>query len=362
MMAAYLLKSKPALAPALNGYEAGGVQGYLNGGQTGASANGQGHKGGGNDNGTGSSQRRSRPYLTLLNTALRHRLVTLALAVTFFVGSLMLVPYLPTSLFESGDTGLSTVSVELPPGSPLAQTRRVTERLTTDLVDHPAVQAILTTEGSGDGVNQGEAFILLKPQNERDLSQREFERQARQVFQTIPGARISFQSQGASGDGKDVTLVLKSENPAALLESANALTRQMQQIPGLVEVSSSASLVQPEILIQPDPRRAGDLGVSVQAIARTASLATLGDIDANLAEFTWAIAKSPSASRSIPAIATKWIPWPSSKCRAATAAWCPWWRWRMSPLAAVQPRLIASIAPVRSPLALISRASPWGKP
>jgi multidrug efflux pump subunit AcrB len=98
---------------------------------------------------------------------------------------------------------------------------------------------------------------LLKPQNERDLSQREFERQARQVFQTIPGARISFQSQGASGDGKDVTLVLKSENPAALLESANALTRQMQQIPGLVEVSSSASLVQPEILIQPDPRRAG---------------------------------------------------------------------------------------------------------
>jgi multidrug efflux pump subunit AcrB len=286
MMAAYLLKSKSALAPALNGYEAGGVQGYLNGGQTGASANGQGHKGGGNGNGTGSSQRRSRPYLTLLNTALRHRLVTLALAVTFFVGSLMLVPYLPTSLFESGDTGLSTVSVELPPGSPLAQTRRVTERLTTDLVDHPAVQAILTTEGSGDGVNQGEAFILLKPQNERDLSQREFERQARQVFQTIPGARISFQSQGASGDGKDVTLVLKSENPAALLESANALTRQMQQIPGLVEVSSSASLVQPEILIQPDPRRAGDLGVSVQAIARTASLATLGDAAANLAEFT----------------------------------------------------------------------------
>ena len=308
MMAAYLLKSKPALAAALNGYEAGGIHGYLNGdqlnggqngsspnghGQNGASANGNGQNGaalGVNGSGRGSFQRRPRPYLTLLNMALRHRLVTLALAVTFFVGSLMLVPYLPTSLFESGDTGLSTVSVELPPGLPLVQTRRVTERLTTDLVDHPAVQAIFTTEGSGDGVNQAEAFILLKPQNERDLSQREFERQARQVFQTIPGARISFQSQGALGDGKDVTIVLKSENPTALLKSANALlksanalTRQMQQIPGLVEVSSSASLVQPEILIQPDPRRARD---AVQAIARTASLATLGDAAANLAEFT----------------------------------------------------------------------------
>lgn len=308
MMAAYLLQSKPAVAPVLNGYEPGGIQGYLNGVQTGSRPNGTGQTGaralgngqndaapGGNGRDRGSPPRRwsktdpkgsSRPYLTLLNAGLRHRLVTLALAVGFFFGSLTLVPYLPTSLFESGDTGLSIVTVELPPGSPLAQTQRVTARLTADLGDHPAVQTLLTTEGGGDGVNQATAYILLKPQQERRMSQREFEQQARQVFQTIPGARISFQSQGASGDGKDVTLVLKSENPAALLEAANALTRQMQQVPGLVEVSSSASLVQPEILIEPDPLRAGDLGVSVQTIARTASLATLGDADANLAEFT----------------------------------------------------------------------------
>jgi multidrug efflux pump subunit AcrB len=59
----------------------------------------------------------------------------------------------------------------------------------------------------------------------------------------------------------------------------------MRQLPGLVEVTSSASLVKPEVLIKPDPERAADQDVSVEAIARTASLATLGDNEADLAKF-----------------------------------------------------------------------------
>ncbi|NER81093.1 MAG: efflux RND transporter permease subunit, partial [Leptolyngbya sp. SIO1D8] len=217
---------------------------------------------------------------------LRHRLLTIALAVMFFIGSLMLVPYIPTGLFEAGDTGISTVLVDLPPGSTLSDTHRATERLIAELLPHEAVQSILSSEGGEDGINQATLFVRLKPDDERTLSQKEFEQDARQVFQTIPGARISFQSQGASGDGKDLPIILKSDNPSALLESANALTRQMREVPGLVDVTSSTSLVRPEILIQPDPLRAADLGVSVQSIANTAFLATLGDTESDLAEFT----------------------------------------------------------------------------
>ena len=97
MMAAYLLKSKPAIAQSV------------------ASSNGNGD-GNGNLNGYGRApRRRFHPYQTLLKAGLRHRLLTIALALVFFIGSLMLVPYIPTSLFESGDTGLSTINVELPP-------------------------------------------------------------------------------------------------------------------------------------------------------------------------------------------------------------------------------------------------------
>ena len=275
MMAAYLLKPKPATIP-INGVSA------------------PIENGNGNGNGSGNGQEfaegyvplpKAGPYRRLLTAALRHRFLTLAIAVGIFFGSLQLVPYIPTSLFESSDTGLSTISVELPPGSTLADTKAATEQLSQGLLADPAVSSVLTTEGGDEGVNTATAYVRLLPKNERDVSQNQFEQNARDIFRTVPGARISFRSAGASGEGKDLTILLKGEDPVALRQASDNLARQMRDIPGMVDVSSSASLVKPEVLIIPDVDRSTDLGVTVQSIAATASLATLGDTDANLAEF-----------------------------------------------------------------------------
>ncbi len=265
MMAAYLLKGRPGAA-----------------GESFETVNGNGEFS--NGNGNGRAPRRG-PYRSLLGWALRHRGVTVALALVFFVGSLGLVPYIPTSLFDSSDSGLSTVAVELPPGATLADTQRVTTQLSEGLLDDPAVSTVLATEGGDDGVNQATLYARLLPEGDRNVSQSQFEQQARDIFQRVPGARITFQSSGASGPGKDLSVVLKSDDPLALREVSDSLTREMRGVPGLVDVSSSASLVRPEVQIVPDMARAADLGVTVQAIAATAALATLGGTDANLADF-----------------------------------------------------------------------------
>ena len=233
---------------------------------------------------------RFQPYRSLLTWALRHRLTTVGIAIAFFIGSLMLVPLIPKGLIDSGDFGISTVSVELPPGSTLEDTKSVVQQVTKLIQPSPAINSVLANVGSGSGsdgsgVNKATVFVQLKPKEERDISQLKFEQGLRPQFAKIPGARISFQSQGAVGGSKDLSILLKSENPEALTTAANELEKQMRTVPGLVEVSSTASLVKPEILVVPDPARAGDLGVTVQAIARTASLATIGDNEANLAKF-----------------------------------------------------------------------------
>ncbi|MEQ9238356.1 efflux RND transporter permease subunit [Coleofasciculus sp. E2-BRE-01] len=235
-------------------------------------------------------QKRIHPYRNLLTWALRHRITTLLIAVAFFIGSLQLVPLIPKGLFDSGDTGLSTVMVELPPGSTLSETEAIMQQLNQSLQENPAVEKVFTT---ADKINSGTVYANLLSKDEREISQQEFEQQMRQVFQTIPGARISFQSQGAGGGGKDLSIVLKSENAPALTQTAETLEKQMRDIPGLVEVTSSTSLVKPEIVIQPDPERAADLGVSVGAIARTASLALIGDNESNLAKFDLADRQIP---------------------------------------------------------------------
>ncbi|MEM6252286.1 MAG: efflux RND transporter permease subunit [Cyanobacteria bacterium P01_D01_bin.156] len=221
------------------------------------------------------------PYFRLVRGALRHRVLTLGLAAGFFVASLMLSRFIPTSLFGAGDTGFSNLSIELPPGSTLAKTEQVTQFISAQLKTSTAVDSVYISQEPGDA----SAVARLKPKSER-IARGEFENNMRQLLSQVPGTRISFENQGgAGGGGKALEVALRSDNPAALKAASDALNQEMRQIPGLVEVSSSANLVQPEILIRPDIRRAADLGVTVRDIANTASLATLGDAESDLAEF-----------------------------------------------------------------------------
>ena len=220
------------------------------------------------------------PYHKLLSSALRHRFVTISLALAFFISSLMLVQFIPTALFDSGDTDLTTVQVELPPGSTLTKTEQLGRQVNDRLYANSATERVFRIQNPGEAT----AYVQLKPKSER-IPRQDFEQQLREEFKTIPGTRINFQSQGAGGGGKGLEIVLTGEDPEQLTAAAQVLTQQMRQVPGLVEVNSTAALVQPEILIRPDPARAADLGVSVSSIARTASLATLGDSEANLADF-----------------------------------------------------------------------------
>ena len=222
-----------------------------------------------------------QPYRSLLQWALRHRLTTMAIALAFFIASLMLVPLIPKGFVDDGDFGISNVSIELAPGSTLLDVNKVVTQATDIIRQSPVVEGVLATEE----INSATLTINLKPREERNITQKQFEEQVRPSFEQIPGARISFQSQSPGDSRKGLSIVLRSENPQALNQAAEALEKQMRTMRGLVEVSSTASLVKPEILVIPNPQRAADLGVTVQAIARTASLATIGDNEANLAKF-----------------------------------------------------------------------------
>jgi multidrug efflux pump subunit AcrB len=69
-------------------------------------------------------------------------------------------------------------------------------------------------------------------------------------------------------------LVLKSDDPVALLASAQKVERELRTLQGVGNISSSASLVRPEIIVRPDSARAADLGVTAAAIGETVRVAT----------------------------------------------------------------------------------------
>ena len=224
-------------------------------------------------------------YRYLLNWSLSHRNLTVAIAIIIFIGSLSLTAYIPQGLSGGSDRNLTTIAVEMPPGSTLQETEKVLNKLRGLLQDNPAVDSILEVAGDREQVNLGLAYISLKDKPERGISRSQFEQQVRPLLNSIPGARIGFRSQGVGVGEKDLSVVLRGDDPDLLTQVAKDAETQIKEIPGLVDVTTSVNLVKPEIAIVPDPVRAKKQGVSISAISRTAFIATIGNINSQLAKF-----------------------------------------------------------------------------
>jgi hydrophobe/amphiphile efflux-1 (HAE1) family protein len=230
-------------------------------------------------------------YLEAVNWCLAHRKTVLAGATLFFAASLAMVPFMSTGLAPPGDYGFSVVNVELPPGSTLEQTRRVAEAVRQRMNVFPDVVSTFTTVGeaqsdgfapAGNGdVRKATLTLQLRPHSQRKLTETELERRASLALQDIPGVRLSF---GSGGFGEKLQVSLAGDEPGRLDATAQQVAREMRGA-GLVNVTSNASLVQPEIMIQPDPERAAELGVSTEVLSAATRIATSGDIAASLAKF-----------------------------------------------------------------------------
>lgn len=235
-----------------------------------------------------------RTYLKMLTWALAHKKATLALAFGFFAASLFLFSKMPTSLVANVDRGESILQVELPPGATLADTENTVKRIGDVISARPEVNRLFATVGtpssgsrgtaSAGGINKGTMYVVLKPRGERQLSQQNFEESVRRELKNIPGARITVGSIG--GLSGKLKIVLSSDDNTALKNTADSLLNRMRRMSELADVVSTAALTRPEIIVRPDFARAAQQGISVYSIARTASVATLGDNDASLPKFS----------------------------------------------------------------------------
>lgn len=236
-----------------------------------------------------------RVYTSVLKLAMRHRLISVICAFILFAASIALFKSMPTSLMANIDRGEVLLMVEMPPGSDIEDTRAVAEKCTKVMSRYHEAQNIVAFVGTPtsakrtSGGNQGDVtkatiYVSLKPRNERLISQQQFEESVRSELDTISGTRLSFSRSGGMG-GKPLRLVLTASDSHQLERVAEEIKDQMRSVPGLYDISSSAGILRPEILVTPDFDKAARQGVSVQSIARTALIGTLGDSEANLAKF-----------------------------------------------------------------------------
>lgn len=231
-------------------------------------------------------------YLKMAAWCLKHRLLTMLGTAVFFIGSFMLVPLLPTGFIPPDDLSQTQVTVTLPPGSTLADTTTAAEQARALVVANPHVKMVYTAIGGGSagadpfapqGAAEVRKAVLTINMTHRDdrpgISKQDIEADLRERLEALPGARTKV---GFGGSSEKYILVLAGENGETLAAHARQVERELRTLPGIGNVTSSSSLVRPELIVRPDPVRAADLGVTTAAIADTLRVATRGDYDQSL--------------------------------------------------------------------------------
>ncbi len=232
-----------------------------------------------------------RQYLLAARWCIEHPWTTVISAGAFFLVSLLMIQQLPMAFLAGADSSDEIATIEGPPGSSLDQTQALAERARALLMALPEVKTVYTTIGAGSQtgnirsdraaaeVRKAQLTAVLLPAKERKRNIDEMRVAMREALAVLPGARVSI---GRGTPGEKMNLMLTGDDPDALYKSARALEAELRSLPGLGSVTSTASLLRPEIVIRPDFARAAELGITSAAIGEVVRVATVGDYDFNL--------------------------------------------------------------------------------
>ncbi|AXH63254.1 MULTISPECIES: efflux RND transporter permease subunit [Providencia] len=226
-------------------------------------------------------------YTRFLSMTLKHRKFASMLAGGFLFGSVAITSFLPVGFMPDGDISVSQINIELPPGTPVEQTQKKINEIAKQLKDRPEILSAYSIAGIADdseGVAQhkGEMILTLTEPSERELSQKEFELAISEWLSQKTDARYTFSN---SNGGKEFSLMFTGSDPEQLEKSMQKLREAMAKIDGFKNVQVMKPLLRKELIVKPNVVDVARTGISVEEIANTLRIATMGEANSRSAKF-----------------------------------------------------------------------------
>lgn len=216
-------------------------------------------------------------YSLLLERALRHRLIVIAVTVVLLVTSLFLWTLLPVELAPQTDADEIGVDLEMAQGTNIAVVNEYLYELETivrEATPMDQVRHISIEIRPGDA----EVELALLSADKRTMDSYVIaDRIRRSVAGRIPGADLRVQAQSGlwmlrrlfgSGSGEAVQLELRGYDLELADQIAQSIKRIMERVPAIEDVRISRREGRPEQNLVIDREKIADLGLSVGQIAR----------------------------------------------------------------------------------------------
>lgn len=224
-------------------------------------------------------------YGSVVRTALRHRALTMFVAVLAFAGSVVMVTQVKTEFLPPEDRGMFNVNVELPAGTSLSATTAVTEAVAHDIRKSiPAVLNTFTTVGGATAngqVNLGQIQVVLVPGKQRGYNQEQAMAWVRERVSKIEDAKVTVQMINAVGGGgfraQPVQFFVRGSDMNELVQAADALKKELESVKGLVDLDTTYRSGKPELSVEINREAAASMAVPVANVASTIRALMAGD-------------------------------------------------------------------------------------
>ena len=220
----------------------------------------------------------TKVYSRILKKALEYRAVTIIIAVCLLVIAISLLPTLGMNMMPQGNDDSVTLSITLPLGTPLDDTRDVSlamEQIVRKEI--PSFEKLITTVGGGGrNANTYKSSIQITL-NKDSGSAVEVQNKLRKYFTQFPGAKFSF-GAGTRGQmmGSDIDIALRSDDLDEALSVADKIVSVMEDISALGDITIDTEEGLPQVEIEIDRERAYSFGVDVSTVAKEINYAVNG--------------------------------------------------------------------------------------
>ncbi len=205
-------------------------------------------------------------------------------------------------LHQSRDLGLELipemsqgeflVNLEWPSGQPVEQTATTVAGLEADILGLPAVETVFSLVGATGETggyadeqreNLAQLFVRLKADDQRaGMTETEVIEHVRESLSSVPDLKFEFSRLSYFSFRTPIEVEVAGYDLATLRQLTASLVLRMEQIPGLVDVKSSAGSGQPEVQVLFDRNRVAELGTSIQAIGDLLRQKLQGEVSTEL--------------------------------------------------------------------------------
>ena len=229
-------------------------------------------------------------YADLLDWALNHRRTVIVIALSIFLPTLLLTPFLGSEFLPEEDRASLTGTIYLPVGTRVEETARVMEAIEKAIVEEISQDERIAMFARGgvsetgmavfgeEGSHIGIFGVKLVPKVQRSRVVKEIAAALRQRLDEVKGQlRIEKYSLSMSdplaglimGGGKPLTIDIVGND----MDVTDALAAKIKEIakntPGTVDVSVSREKGRPELWVNVDRSKASAMGLNVSDIGDT---------------------------------------------------------------------------------------------